>query len=117
MTLPKNNLVMKMVLLISIFSISTTAECATCHPSSPQCCWVIRSWELMGRFTSVSSTSATACCNKLVFPTGTSTDQPSGIPGVTCTSSGNVTQINWIDKSLNGSIPPELGNLDNLVEL
>jgi len=34
----------------------------TCDSSSPQCCWVVRSWQQMGKSTSVSSTSSTACC-------------------------------------------------------
>jgi hypothetical protein len=63
----------------------------------------------MGKTTSVSSTSATACCYTLG-----STTQTSGIPGVTCTSDGTVTFIDWTNRGLTGSIPSEIGNLTSL---
>jgi hypothetical protein len=63
----------------------------------------------MGKSTTVDHTSATACCYTLG-----STTQTSGIPGVTCTSTGTVTKIKWNFKGLTGSIPPEIGNLTNL---
>ena len=66
----------------------------------------------MGKTTSVNANSATACCYYL----GSAT-QSSGIPGVTCTLTGNVTKIYWFGKSLNNSIPAELGNLTNLQDL
>ena len=115
MTLPKNNLAINKLLLLSILAISCTQaqrSSTECEAQSPQCCWVKRSWELMGQSTSVSFTNATACCQNL----GDST-QTSGIPGVTCTSTGNVTEINWFFKSLKHSIPSELGNLGNLWKL
>ena len=88
---------------------------AVCTSSSPECCWVIRSWQKMGKITSASSTNATACCNTLVSSTGTKTTQTFGIPGVTCNSTGLVTHINWHSyHRLTGSIPPELWNLTNL---
>ncbi len=66
----------------------------------------------MGKNTSVSSTSATACCYIL----GT-TAQTSGIPEVKCTSTGIVTEIRWGALSLQGSIPADLSNLVNLQTL
>jgi hypothetical protein len=81
---------------------STTAECFS----------VVESWKKMGKTTSVSSTSATACCYFLG-----STTQTSGIPGVYCTSDGIVTEIKWYAQSLQGQIPPELSNLVNLTRL
>jgi hypothetical protein len=100
---------MMLFLLILAMISPAKAQAVTCDSSSPQCCWVRRIWELMGKTTSVSSTSATACCYTLG-----STFQTSGIPGVTCNSDGTVTKINWYNKGLTGSIPPEIGNLVNL---
>ena len=56
-----------------------------------------------GITTSVNSTDAKACC--------------SGVPGVTCTSTGIVTGIKWKSQGLKGSIPAELGKLTNLQRL
>ena len=92
--------------------ISPAEAAVSCTSTSYQCCWVIRSWQLIGQTTSVSSTSATACCYKLG-----STTQRSGIPGVTCDSTGLVTEIDWHDRSLTGPIPPEIGNLGKLGSL
>jgi len=91
---------------------ATTAAATTCTSSSHECCWVKRTWQLMGKTTSVSSTNATACCYVLG-----STTQISGIPGVRCTSTGIVTEIRWYYQSLQGQIPPELSNLVNLAKL
>jgi len=78
-----------------------TIQPATCTSSSPQCCWVVRIWQLMGKSTSVSSTSSTACCS---------------MSGLTCSGS-IVYSIDWELQSLSGSIPPEIGNLVNLETL
>ena len=67
------------------------------------CYYVIESWKKMGKTTNVKSTSATDCCSK--------------IPGVTCTSTGIVTGINWMSQGLKKSIPAELGKLTNLQSL
>ena len=91
---------------------ASTAAQTTCTSSSPECCWVVESWKKMEKTTSVSAANATACCSVVG-----STTQSSGIPGVTCSSTGIITQINWISQSLKGSIPTELGNLVNLREL
>jgi hypothetical protein len=103
-----------MLSLVMLVMISPAqAQAVSCDSSSPQCCWVVRIWELMGKTTSVSSTSSTACCSKL----GTTT-QTSGITGVTCTSTGGtVTKIDWNSQSLQSSIPPDIGNLVNLTYL
>ncbi len=75
----------------------------TCTPGiSYDCCWVIRSWQWMGKTTSVDHTSPNACCD---------------MEGVTCThdeTGVKVTHISWIAKSLKNSIPPSLGRLTNL---
>jgi hypothetical protein len=89
------------LLILAIIS-PAKAQTATCGPTSPQCCTVVRIWQLMGKTTSVSSTSATACCS---------------MSGVTCTSDGTVTQISWNRQGLTGSIPPEIGNLTSLTIL
>jgi hypothetical protein len=91
---------------------ATSTATTTCTSSSSECCWVIRSWQKMGKSTTVSSTNATACCYVLG-----STTQTSGIPGVKCTSTGIVTEIRWYYQSLQGQIPPELSNLVNLARL
>jgi hypothetical protein len=88
---------------------TATTGSSSCVVSESDCSWVIRSWQKMGKTTSVSATSATACCYKLG-----STTQTSGIPGVKCTSTGIVTEIKWGFESLKGSIPTELGNFVNL---
>jgi len=98
-------------------SYDSCQSCATGYTANPgsssctivECFWVVESWKKMGRTTSVSSTSATACCYYLG-----STTQTSGIPGVTCNSIGIVTVIGWYAQSLQGSIPSSLGNLTNL---
>jgi hypothetical protein len=59
--------------------------------------------------TTVDGNELTACCYYLG-----STTQTSGIPGVTCTSDGKVTRIEWSYQFPTGSIPPEIGNLKNL---
>ena len=74
---------------------------ATCTSTSPDCCWVIRSWQWMEKSTNVSPNSSTACCS---------------MEGVDC-SGHFVTKIDWKDKGLVGSIPREIGNLKNLREL
>jgi hypothetical protein len=90
-------------------SSSCTSQATTCNSSSPQCCWVKRIYQLMGKTTSFFSDTAAACCSYL-----DSAPQFSGIPGVNCTSIGNVTGINWGSSSLIGSIPEDFENLKNL---
>ena len=92
-----------MVSMIAPIDAQTVSCSSNPNSKSPQCCWVIRSWQKMGKTTSVNSTDAKACC--------------SGIPGVTCTSAGIVTEINWMSRGLVRSIPAVLGNLRNLQRL
>ena len=73
----------------------------SCDSTSLDCCWVVRSWKLMGQNTTVSSTSGTDCCS---------------MDGVTCSGS-HVTAIKWNYKGLSGSIPEDIGNLKNLTNL
>jgi hypothetical protein len=108
---------MAMTLAILISPADAQTSSTTCKSTSPHCCWVKRSWQLMGRTTSVSPTKSTACCYYLVSSTGTATIQNSGIPGVACNSNGIVTQIMWHDQGLIYSIPTELENLRNLIRL
>ena len=100
---------MMLTLVIASMISPAEAQAVTCTTSSPQCCWVVRIWTLMGKTTLVDHTNATACCKTLG-----STTQTSGITGVTCTSTGQVTKISWPFAGLSGSIPPEIGNLVNL---
>jgi hypothetical protein len=86
----------------------------SCNSSSPQCCWIVESWQKMGKTTLVDPTSATACCKTLVSSTGGAKTQFSGIPGVRCTSTGIVLTIRWGSQSLRNSIPSSLGNLADL---
>ena len=73
---------------------------ATCDSTSPACCWVVRSWQLMGQTTDVSSTSATACCS---------------MAGEYCDFT--ITGIDWRSEDLSGSIPASIGNLKSLTFL
>ena len=92
---------MMLTLAIASMISPAKAQAVTCDSSSPQCCWVVRIWQLMGKSTSVSSTSSTACCS---------------MSGLTCSGS-IVYSIDWELQSLSGSIPPEIGNLVNLETL
>jgi hypothetical protein len=92
-----------MIFFTNSLMISPTEAAVSCDSSSPQCCWVVRIWQLMGKSTSVSSTNPTACCSH-------------GIPGVTCSGS-TITEINWSEKKLTDQIPSEIGNLVDLTEL
>jgi hypothetical protein len=105
-----------MAMTLAILISPTNAQ-TTCTSTSPECCWVVESWKKMGKITSASSTNATACCNTLLSSNGSKITQTYGTPGVTCTSIGNVTEINWHNQGLRGSIPPELGSLLNLRSL
>ena len=49
-------------------------------------------------------------------PTGSPGDSPCGWYGVTC-SGGRVTELNLLQSGLDGSIPPAIGNLDQLKKL
>ena len=109
--------IIAMTLAILIPPADAQTSSTICSSTSPQCCWVKRSWQLMGKTTSVSSTSSTACCYYLVSSTGTTTTQTSGIPGVNCTSTGKVTEIKWNGQGLKYSFPTELSKLVDLTKL
>lgn len=71
-----------------------------CTETSPQCCWVVRAWQLMGKNTTVDPNITNGCCS---------------MAGVTCNADlGTVTKIIWRQMALSGPIPFELGNLINL---
>jgi len=94
-----------LALITALSLISQVNAQASCSPSSPQCCWVVRLWELMKAATTVSSSSATACCSS-----------PGRIPGVVCSGS-TVLELNWNNLELTGAIPQEIGKLVNLKTL
>ena len=79
-------------------SITLLGCLPNCTSTSPQCCWVVRIWKLMGKTTNVSPTSSTACCS---------------MTGVTCSGS-SIIGINWESNSIINSIPPSIGNLTSL---
>jgi len=118
LSLSKKNVhtLIAMTLAILISPADAQTSSTICSSTSPGCCWVKRSWQLMGKTTAVSSTSSTACCYYVVSSTGTTT-QTTGISGVNCTSTGIVTQLIWSIKGLQGPIPSSLGNLKALTRL
>lgn len=73
----------------------------SCSSTSHQCCWVIRSWQLLGKTTTVSKKSPIGCC---------------AMAGVKCSGS-SVTDINWDSQGLNGEIPNSLKKLIDLKTL
>ena len=86
--------------LLSLIS-STGAQVASCDISSPDCCWVVRIWQMMGQRTTVSSTHPTACCS---------------MSGVVCSES-SVIKIQWRNKNITGPIPEDIGKFKNLLFL
>ena len=93
-----------MLLTLALFTFIVGVKAQDiCTAASHQCCWVVRSWQLMGKSipTGVSS-SGSSCCTKPMV-------------GVTCDSTNTAIQkIYWPSKTLTGSIPSELGNLRSL---
>jgi hypothetical protein len=94
---PSGIIAMTLAILISPAQAQTVVSCTS---TSYQCCWVIRSWQKMGRTTTVNPASATGCC--------------SNIGDIDCTSTGIVTKISWSTEGLQGQIPAELGKLTSL---
>jgi hypothetical protein len=84
--------------ILFFLAISPAGAEVSCDRSSPECCWVVRIWELMGQTTSVSSTNPSDCCQ---------------MDGVTCTGS-TVTQIGWSGKGLRNQLPISIRNLKGL---
>jgi hypothetical protein len=94
------------ILTLTITALIAGVESqATCTSSSPQCCWVVRSWQLMGRTipAGISSTDNSCCTVPMA--------------NVTCDSSNRVIKLLWVSKGLSGSIPAAIGNLINLQQL
>ena len=72
----------------------------------PECCWVVRSWQMMGQTipSHISPTDNSCCSNSM--------------DGVTCDPSNTtVTELNWMSRGLSGSFPKDIGNLINLQTL
>ena len=90
-----------LALTLSAFILGVESQ-ATCTSTSPECCWVVRSWQLMGKSTTVSPTSATACCS---------------MTGVDCDSTNKVTMLMWNVTGLKNSIPSDIGKLTSLTRL
>jgi len=78
---------------------------------SHDCAIVVDLWKHWGKTTTVNRTHPTACCS---VPDRRSIP---GTYGVTCTSGGKVTRINWSSMGLSGSIPGYIGKLTNLRSL
>jgi len=94
-----------LALAISALIVGVEAQ-VTCTTSSPQCCWVVRSWQLLGKSipTGIKSTDK-SCCTK-------------PLDGVYCDSTNTkVILIDWAFINLKGSIPSEIGKLTSLTEI
>ncbi len=77
----------------------------TCTSTSPECCWVVRSWQLMGKTVpAVISSTDNSCCT---VP----------MAGVTCDSTNKVKEIFWRFAGLSGSIPRSIRKLTSLTKL
>ena len=87
------------------YPICSSSLAITYADASPDCCSVVQSWKQMGKTTTITRaqqhTNATSCCS---------------MSGVTCSRS-SVIKIDWNNKTLTGSIPTTIGNLENLKEL
>jgi len=126
LSLSKKNVLSAMTMTLTMISLISPADAqTTCSSTSPDCCWVVQSWEMMGKTTTVDRNSATACCSIFIrspsplspyFPAG-STTQTGGVPWVYCTSDGTVIQLKWSFQGLKNSIPSELKNLRSLRDL
>jgi len=95
----KHSLV-KISLAASALMVGINAQTA-CSTKSPQCCWVVRIWQLMGKTTSIKGSSTTGCC---------------AMEGVTC-SGTTVTGIQWGWIGLKNSFPIDVTRLVNLTIL
>ncbi len=73
---------------------------------SHQCCWVVRSWNLMNKeIPSRISANDNSCCTK-------------PMAGVTCNRQNTtILNIEWSEQELSGSIPVAIGNLTSLQTL
>ena len=93
-----------LALALSALIVGTDAA-VSCNSGSPQCCWVVRSWQLMGKSipTGISSTDNSCCTVPMA--------------GVTCDSTNKVINIYWVWQGLSGSIPRSMGKLTSLTKL
>ncbi len=94
------------ILALALSSLIRGTDAAvSCGSTSLQCCWVVRSWQLMGKSipTGISSTD-NSCCTVPMY-------------GVTCNSTNKVTMLKWGNDGLSGSIPAEIGKLTSLTHL
>jgi hypothetical protein len=94
-----------LALTLTAFILGVESQISTCTSTSPECCWVVRSWQLMGKTVpaGISSTDNSCCTAPMT--------------GVTCDSSNKVLHIYWGSKGLSGPIPAEIGNLTSLQRL
>jgi len=88
-----------------------TLPTVNCDANSPECCWVTRSWQLMGKNILSDFSKDKACCSSIG-----DTYRP-GLSGVQCDSTGKVIEINWRSIGLKDHIPAALGELKNLVQM
>ncbi len=100
-----DNKTFKILALTLTALIAGVESQANCTSTSPECCWVVRSLQLMGKTipTGISSTDNSCCTVPMT--------------GVTCDSSNKVKQIYWGYKGLSGSIPRSMGKLTSLTHL
>ena len=77
-----------------------------CDRNSHQCCWVVRSWNLMKKETpSKILANDSSCCI-----------QP--MTGVTCDpKNSTILMMEWSEQGLSGSIPKDIGKLTGLQTL
>ena len=98
-TVLKNSI---LALTLSASITGVDSQPSKSSPPKPDCYFVVRSWQLLGRTvpSNVSSTD-NGCCT---VP----------MTGVTCDPSNRVTDIVWPDENLQGSIPSEIFKLTDL---
>ena len=101
---------------------TTTTSIATCTSTSHQCCWVIRSWQLMGQKTTISSKDNSCCFKSLELPLVKrqfiSIEVWSPETRVVCDSKNTkIVEIQWKSLYSKGQIPLELGKLTSLTRL
>ena len=94
-----------LALTIAAFILGVESQISTCTSTSPECCRVVRSWQLMGKTVpaGISSTDNSCCTVPMA--------------GVTCDSTSNVIQLAWASQGLSGSIPRSMGKLTSLSRL
>ena len=92
-------------------SIPAAQAPVNCNANSPDCCWVTRIFQMMGKTINGSAFSAhKACCKS---------NGVGGLPGVYCDlgGEGKVLSIQWWHQDLKGHIPSALGKVKSLQRL